>query len=585
MRVGSNRLPAAPETYPWERPLGAFPVDDGLVEFRVWAPHGGDVRVRVGDRRHPMHDAGHGIHEARIPAQAGEDYGFVLGDRELPDPATRSQPAGLRGPSRIIDPRTFPWTDAPYEPHALAALVIYELHVGAFTAEGTFDAAIEHLPALAELGVTAIEVMPIAEFPGAHGWGYDGVYLSAAQSSYGGPEGFARLVDSAHGAGLSVILDVVYNHVGASGQQALTAFGPYFSDKYSTFWGPAVNYDDAYCEPVREWVLQSAERWIHDFHVDGLRLDAIHAIYDQSARPIMAVLADRVHAARPGALVIAESGLNDPRVIRPPTQGGFGHDAQWADDFHHALRVLLTGEREGYYEEFGAVADLAKAFRRPFVHDGQYSTFRKQRFGAPAGDRPPEQFVVFDQNHDQVGNRATGDRLPAEARPLAAFCTLLSPFVPMLFMGEEYGEPAPFQFFCDHIDEEIAIATRDGRRREFAAFAQFAGEEVPDPQDRATFERSKLTRERDEELAALYTRLLKLRRELPRERVVATACDEDARWLTVDRGPYRLCCNFADDAQPVPAGGRAEVVICTTDGAQLRDDGVVLAPTSGALLR
>ncbi|MDQ3678159.1 MAG: malto-oligosyltrehalose trehalohydrolase [Actinomycetota bacterium] len=582
-------MPAGPETYPWERPLGAFPVDDGLVQFRVWALHGDEVRVRVGGRRHRMHHDGHGIHEARVPAKAGEDYVFELGDEEFPDPATASQPEGLRGPSQIIDPRAFDWTDEGFEPHRLADLVIYELHVGTFTERGTFRGAVEHLPALAELGVTAIEVMPVAEFPGVHGWGYDGVYLSAAQSSYGGPEGFAQLVDAAHGAGLSVILDVVYNHVGASGVKALEAFGPYFSDKYSTFWGPAVNYDDKHCDPVREWVAQSAERWVRDFHVDALRLDAIHAIYDQSARPIMAALAARVQAARPGALVIAESGLNDPRVIRPRTEGGFGHDAQWADDFHHALRVLLTGEREGYYEEFGAVADLAKAFHRPFVHDGTYSTFRAQRFGAPADDRPPEQFVVFDSNHDQVGNRALGDRLPAEARPLAAFCTLLSPFVPLLFMGEEYGEPAPFQFFCDHIDEEIAVATREGRRREFAAFAQFAGEEVPDPQDPATFERSKLTRERDDDLAELYARLLAVRRELPRERQLATAFDEDAGWLTVDRGAFRVCCNFADETRAVPAGGRTEIVLAAAPAhapaAELRDGEVMLAPKTGALLR
>ena len=354
-----------------------------------------------------------------------------------------------------------------------------------------------------------------------------------------------------------MILDVVYNHVGASGNQALAAFGPYFTDRYSTFWGNAINYDDEHCDPVREWVLQSAEGWVGDFHVDGLRLDAIHAIYDTGAVPIMAQLADRVHAAREGALVIAESGLNDPKVIRPRELGGFGHDAQWADDFHHALRVLLTGDRGGYYEEFGAVADLAKAFARPFVHDGQYSTFRKRRFGAPAPDRPPRQFVVFDQNHDQVGNRAFGDRLPREARPLAAFVTLLSPFTPMLFMGEEYGEPAPFQFFSDHIDEEIATATRDGRRREFAAFAEFAGEEVPDPQDPATFERSKLTRERDEALADLFARLLRARHRLPDEETM-TEFDEDARWLAVDRGPYRLVCNFADAEQAVPvAAGTA----------------------------
>ncbi len=585
------RMPAAPTTepLPWERRLGATPLDDDAVEFRVWALGAGDVRVRVGDDVHALTQIGGGVHEGRVDAHGGEDYVYLLErdgeSHELPDPASRHQPAGLRGPSRIVDTQAFAWTDAGFAPRPLREHVIYELHVGTFTAEGTFRAAIEYLPGLAELGVTALEVMPIAEFPGNHGWGYDGVYLSAAQSSYGGPLGFQRLVDAAHACGLSVILDVVYNHVGASGNQALAAFGPYFTDRYSTFWGNAINYDDAHSDPVREWVLQSAEGWVRDFHVDGLRLDAIHAVYDTGAVPIMAQLADRVHAARPGTLVIAESGLNDPKVIRPREAGGFGHDAQWADDFHHALRVLLTGDRSGYYEEFGAVADLAKAFARPFVHDGQYSTSRQRRFGAPAPDRPPQQFVVFDQNHDQVGNRAFGDRLPAAARPLAAFVTLLSPFTPMLFMGEEYGEPAPFQFFCDHIDEAIATATRDGRRREFAAFAEFAGEEVPDPQDPATFERSKLTRERDEGLAELFATLLRVRRDLPNDEVV-TDFDEQARWLTVDRGPFRLACNFADARRAVPAGvGHSEVVLATADGAVLRNGAVMLPSLSGALVR
>jgi maltooligosyltrehalose trehalohydrolase len=580
---------ATPDLLPWERRLGAVPLGDGAVEFRVWALGADRVRVRVGGEEHVLSDVGGGVHEACVEAHGGADYLYVLerdGElHELPDPASRHQPAGLRGPSQIVDAGAFAWTDGDFQARPLREHVIYELHVGTFTHEGTFDAAIEYLPGLAELGITAVEVMPIAEFPGRHGWGYDGVYLSAAQSSYGGPHGFQRFVDAAHASGLSVILDVVYNHVGASGNQALAAFGPYFTDRYSTFWGNAINYDDAHCDPVREWVLQSAEGWVRDFHVDGLRLDAIHAIYDTGAVPIMAQLAERVHAARAGALVIAESGLNDPKVIRPRALGGFGHDAQWADDFHHALRVLLTGDRGGYYEEFGAVADLAKAFARPFVHDGQYSTFRKRRFGAPAPDRPPQQFVVFDQNHDQVGNRAFGDRLPAPARPLAAFVTLLSPFTPMLFMGEEYGEPAPFQFFSDHIDEEIAIATRDGRRREFAAFADFAGEQVPDPQDPATFERSKLTRVRDEALADLFARLLRLRPRLPDEETM-TEFDEDARWLTVDRGPYRLACNFADGERALPLGpGRREIVLATHDGAQLRAVEVVLPALSGALLR
>ena len=582
-------MPAATEPYPWERRLGATPLADDAVEFRVWALGADTVRVRVGDDEHALTHAGEGIHEGRVDAHGGEDYVYLLerdGEvHELPDPASRHQPAGLRGPSRIVDAKAFAWTDAGFATRPLRDHVIYELHVGTFTGEGTFDAAIEYLPGLAELGITAIEVMPIAEFPGNHGWGYDGVYLSAAHSSYGGPLAFQRLVDAAHASGLSVILDVVYNHVGASGNQALAAFGPYFTDRYSTFWGNAINYDDAHSDPVREWVLQSAEGWVRDFHVDGLRLDAIHAIFDTGAVPILAQLRDRVHAARRGALVIAESGMNDPKVVRPREQGGFGHDAQWADDFHHALRVLLTGDRSGYYAEFGAVADLAKAFARPFVHDGQYSTFRKRRFGAPAHDRPPHEFVVFDSNHDQVGNRAFGDRLPAQTRRLAAFVTLLSPFVPMLFMGEEYGEAAPFQFFSDHIDEEIATATREGRRREFAAFAEFAGEEVPDPQDPATFERSKLTRERDDALADLFARLLAVRHQLPDEETM-TRFDEDARWLAVDRGPYRLACNFAAAAQAVPLGrAHREIVLATDDGAQIGDGQVTLPALAGALVR
>ena len=577
-------MPATTEPLPWELTLGATPVGDGLVEFRVWAHDAGDVRVRVAGREHALAGAGGGVHEARVEAHAGEDYVYLLGEHELPDPSSRHQPQGLRGPSRIVDAAEFEWTDGGFAPRPLADQVIYELHIGTFTPEGTFDAAIEHLPQLAELGVTSIEVMPIAEFPGVHGWGYDGVHLSAAHSAYGGPAGFQRLVDGAHANNLGVILDVVYNHVGASGNQALAAFGPYFTDRYSTFWGNAINYDDEYCDPVREWVLQSAEGWARDFHVDGLRLDAIHAIYDAGAVPLPARIAERVHAARPGALVIAESGLNDPKVIRPRELGGFGHDAQWADDFHHALRVLATGDTEGWYAEFDDVAHLAKAFKRPFVHDGQYSSFRRKRFGAPADDRPVEQFVVFGSNHDQVGNRALGDRLPDDARALVAFCTLLSPFVPMLFMGEEYGEPAPFQFFSDHIDEQIATATRDGRRREFASFAQFAGEEVPDPQDPATFERSKLTRRRDPQIAALYADLLRIRAHLPRTEEVETHHDADERWLAVDRGPFRLTANFAGAPRAVPTDGHSEVVL-STGSAELSDGHVLLAPKTGALLR
>jgi maltooligosyltrehalose trehalohydrolase len=564
---------------PWEQPLGARALEDGTCEFRVWAPSADSVALRVGDFDTPMTDAGLGVHEVTATANAGDDYWFVLDGSPFPDPATRWQPHGLRGPSRVFA------APSPLagRPATLGELVLYELHVGTFTPEGTFEAAIPHLRELAELGITAVEIMPVAEFPGAHGWGYDGVYISAAHSSYGGPFGLLALIRAAHDAGLAVILDVVYNHVGTSGVGTLEAFGPYFTEKYETPWGRAMNYDDADSDPVREWVLQSAAGWVRDFGLDGLRLDAIHAIFDSSAEHIVEAVARRVHEVDPRALVIAESGLNDPRVMRPVGRGGHGCDSAWADDFHHSLRALLTEERDGYYVDFGRVAQLAKAYHRPHVHDGSYSAFRRRRFGAPADDIPPEGFVVFSQNHDQVGNRAFGDRMPAEGRPLAAFCTLLAPFVPMLFMGEEYGEPAPFQFFSDHIDRNIAEATREGRRKEFAAFAHFAGEEVPDPQDPQTFARSKLTRQRDDALAGLYSRLLAARRELPPGDADAIEFDEQARWLRMRRGHFELVCNFARLVSRVPCRGTS-VVICTHAEPAISDGYVALPSMSGALI-
>ncbi|MGA2319378.1 MAG: malto-oligosyltrehalose trehalohydrolase [Solirubrobacteraceae bacterium] len=568
-------------TYAWERRLGAVPCAGGEACFRVWAPRAQRVAVRLRGEDHALKDAGHGVHERLLAASAGEDYWIVLDGTPLADPCSRWQPAGIRGPSRVLDTREFEWSDRDWSGVALEDLVLYELHVGAFTQEGTFAAVIGHLRGLRELGVTAIELMPVAEFPGRRGWGYDGVQISATFSGYGGPRGLQRLIDAAHAAGIGVVLDVVYNHVGASGVEAMEAFGPYFTDKHKTPWGKAINYDDEQCDPVREWVLQSAEGWVRDFHLDGLRLDAIHAIHDESARPILRELAARVHALDPRALVIAESALNDPQVIRPVELGGHGHDAQWADDFHHALRALLTGERDGYYADFGALCDLAKAFRRPFVHDGTYSAYRRRRFGAPAGDQAPAQFVVFAQNHDQVGNRALGDRLPVAARPLAAFCVLLSPFTPMLFMGEEYGERAPFQYFTDHIDVEIARATREGRRQEFARFAAYAGE-LPDPQAPETFMRSKLTREHDGSLCALYAELLRVRGALPGGDA-EVSFDEAERWLRVRRGRWQLLCNFAQAEMLVPCAG-AEVLLATHPAVRAERDGVRLPALAGALM-
>ncbi len=538
------------------------------------------VTLRVGDADHELADAGYGILEATVPARPGDDYAYVVSDIEFPDPATRWQPHGLRGRSRLLDTGAFEWGDEGFEPPALRDAVIYELHVGTFTAEGTFDAAIGHLRELRELGVTAIELMPVAAFPGRHGWGYDGVYISAAHDPYGGPAGLQRFVDAAHREGLAVLLDVVYNHVGASGTQGLECFGPYFTSQYETPWGRAMNYDDRDSDAVREWVLQSAEQWIRDFHLDGLRLDAVHSIIDSNPEHLVAAVCRRVHAIKPGALVIAESGMNDPKVM---TQ--WHCDGEWADDFHHALRVLLTGDREGYYGEFGTLAAMAKVLHRPHFHDGTYSTFRRRLFGAPAEELPPEAFVVFSSNHDQVGNRALGDRLPVAARPLAAFWTLLAPFTPMLFQGEEHGETAPFQFFSDHIDEEIATATREGRRREFAAFAEFAGEEVPDPQDEATFRASKLTRTGEPEgLRDLYAALLRARAELPRGAAHDIAFDEHQGWVRASRGPFTLVSNFSQRDVHVPVEGTVETVL-STHHATLEPGYVVLPPQSGAVVK
>jgi maltooligosyltrehalose trehalohydrolase len=574
---------------PWREPLGAQPRADGATVFRVWAPHARAVALAAGGEELELAQAGLGVFELAADVGAQADYEFVLtsaqsGERlVLPDPCSRHQPDGLRGASRVLDPATFAWSDQGFAMAQRSELVLYELHVGTFTPEGSFAAAAAQLPALAALGITAVELMPVADFPGMRGWGYDGVYLSAAHRCYGGPRALAAFVDAAHAAGLGVVLDVVYNHVGASGVAALEAFGPYLTDKYQTFWGKAVNYDDAGCDAVREWVMQSAVGWVRDFHIDGLRLDAVHAIFDSSPTHIVAELAQRVHAENPAALVIAESGLNDPRVIRPRERGGWATDAQWADDFHHSLRALLTGERDGYYEDFGTVSDLAKAFGRPFVYDGRYSRFRKRCFGAPADDRPAGQFIVFDQNHDQVGNRALGDRLPRHLAPLAALCTLLSPFVPMLFMGEEYGEPAPFQFFTDHIDPDIAQATSEGRRREFASFGSFAAE-VPDPQDPTTFERSRLTRREDPELASLYRELLAIRGTLSGEAHVSF--DEERRWLRVRRSGGEILCNFSDAQLELPVAEGCRILLSTDPDNQLRTAAaaVALVPCSGALV-
>lgn len=535
--------------------LGADYLGDGRCVFTVWAPLLKEVSVAITapqPRRVALAPQPDGYWSTACDGiPPGAEYRFVLDGRlERPDPASDAQPHGVHGASRVIDHAAHHWRDHGWHGLPPAALVIYELHVGTFTPQGTFDAIIPRLPQLAALGVTALELMPVAQFPGERNWGYDGVFPFAAQQSYGGVDGLKRLVDACHAAGLAVILDVVYNHLGPEGNY-LAEFGPYFTDKHCTPWGRAMNFDDAYSDGVRAYFIANARHWLERFHLDGLRLDAIHGIYDMSAQPFLRQLADDVAqlSAATGwrRLLIAESDLNDPRVTRPAARGGLGLDAQWNDDLHHALHVLLTGEEEGYYADFGRVADVAAALRAGFARPGAYSHYRKRRHGASAADRPGAQFVAFLQNHDQIGNRLFGERLAGlvsfEALKVGAAAVLLAPFIPMLFMGEEYGEPAPFLYFISHTDPELIEAVRRGRRQEFARFTW--SQDPPDPQAESTFQASKLTWERralppHAPLLAFYTALLRLRRTLPalarldKEALEATA-DESRRVLRLRR--------------------------------------------------
>lgn len=535
--------------------LGAIYVGEDRCRFTVWAPRAEKVEVRLLTPRPRVAalDRGergyhHGVLEGVEP---GSLYVYRLdGGPERPDPASQSQPEGVHGPSQVVDPQ-FPWEDASWVGPRLPDYILYELHVGTFTRKGTFDAIIPHLPDLKELGVTAIELMPVAQFPGTRNWGYDGVLPFAVQDSYGGPAGLKRLVNACHRQGLAIVLDVVYNHLGPEGN-ALGDFGPYFSERYRSPWGPALNFDGPESDEVRRFFIENALTWITEYHVDALRLDALHAILDLSAYPFLAELATAVReqAARLNRRVslIAESDLNDPKLLRPPDAGGYGLDAQWHDEFHHALHALLTGERTGYYEDFGTVAHLTRAFTDGYVYAGQYSTYRRRRHGTPAGSLPARAFVVFAQNHDQVGNRMQGERLsalvPFEALKLAAAVVLLSPYLPLLFMGEEYGETAPFPYFISHSDPALVEAVRRGRREEFVGF-RWAGES-PDPQGEATFLRAKLdhtlrSRDPHRALRAFYRELIRLRREVPalshvtREGVEVKGLEE-ARILVLRRG-------------------------------------------------
>jgi maltooligosyltrehalose trehalohydrolase len=512
-----------------DRWLGATMVPEGC-SFLVWAPRAERVEVHLlepVDRVVALEHADRGYFHATLRGiGAGARYRFRLdGDDEQADPASRFQPEGVHGPSEVYDPTAFAWTDAGFKAPPLAEQILYELHVGTFSDPGTLDGAAWHLADLVDLGVTTVELMPIGEFPGSRNWGYDGVFPYAVESGYGGPAALQRFVDRAHALGLAVFLDVVYNHVGPEGN-VLPSFGPYFSAKYKTPWGEAVNVDDAGSDEVRRYFVENGLRWLEEFHVDGLRLDAVHAIVDTSARPFLAEVSEAVQelSQRLGRrlFAVAETPENDARTITTRDLGGQGFDALWSDGFHHAVHAYATGERDGYYMDYGTLEQVAQALAEGWVFSGQYSRFWGRRHGSSPRPAPPDRFLVYSQNHDQIGNRMNGDRLtsfvPIDVVKLMAGVVLLSPYVPMLFMGEEYGETAPFQYFVSHQDPDLVQAVRTGRTEEFSGFTW--GGEPPDPQSRETFERSRLDRTLREKpehagLWEYHRTLIALRRSAP----------------------------------------------------------------------
>jgi len=560
--------------------------------------------VEPEERRIAMQQCGNGYHDATVDCGAGTRYYFVVGGTDRPDPASRLQPHGVHGPSEVVS-REFEWHDAGWRGVPLEDHVVYELHVGTFTEEGTLDAIIPKLDDLRDLGVTAIELMPLAQFPGSRNWGYDGTYVGAVQTTYGGPFALKRLVDAAHARGLAVLLDVVYNHLGPEGNY-LSTFGPYFTDRYKTPWGLALNFDGAESDNVRWFFIHNALQWIDEFHIDGLRVDAVHAIIDHSAEPFLQDLttAVRERAAHLGRLIytIAESDLNDPRVIAPKESLGLGFDAQWTDDFHHALHVLLTGEQSGYYEGFGSVTDFARVRTAGYLYTGQYSPYRKRRYGAAPQTADGAKFVVCSQNHDQIGNRMVGERLTNlvsyDQLRLAAAAVILSPFIPMLFMGEEYGEQAPWQYFTSHSDPDLIEAVRRGRLEEFDDF-DWTGE-PPDPHDENTFLRSKLnpallTRDEHVSLRRLYRELLRLRRDTPAlrsldlRRVDARADDDrriliERRWTGDDQVLVAFNFNGEAHSEPNPFPDATWRALIDT-GAAIDRKTITVPPHSFALFR
>jgi maltooligosyltrehalose trehalohydrolase len=564
----------------WRLERGANVGADGQVTFSVWAPRRRALSVRILDdagatrAELAMTRGGDGVFSARADATIappGSDYAYLLPDvGARPDPVSRHQPRGVHAPSRIVAAGGFPWSDAGWRGVPRAELVIYELHVGTFSPEGTFAGVAARLPHLRDLGVTAVELMPVAAFPGDRNWGYDGVYLYAPHTAYGGPDGLKRLADACHAHGLALILDVVYNHLGPEGNY-LGDYGPYFTDRYRTPWGDALNFDGADSDQVRRFFVDNALYWLCEYHADGLRLDAIQGIYDFSARPILQEIADAFHAeaARLGrdAWLIAESDLNDPRVIRPKDVGGMGLDAQWSDDFHHALHAVVTGNQRGYFADFGRVADVGKAVTASFVYDGQHAPHRRRRHGAPAATDAGDRFVSFIQNHDQVANAYQGRRIGQVAglarQKVAAMVLFSTPALPLLFQGEEFAEEAPFDYFTSHGDPGLAEAVREGRHAEYLHLLE-DGADIgtwADPQAEETFRRCKLGweslgRAPHADMLAYYRALIALRRRLAplrngRKDLARTTHDEAGRWLAIQRGDPSgaatfTCANLGD---------------------------------------
>jgi maltooligosyltrehalose trehalohydrolase len=570
--------------------------------FEVWAPRARTLAVSIGGKAHPMQSSPHGWWKAEVSAAGpGTDYGFNIdGGAPLPDPRSAYQPHGVHALSRVVDQSAFHWTDRNWQARPLSSALVYELHIGTFTSKGTFRSTLNRLNYLADLGVTHVELMPINEFSGDWGWGYDGVDLYAPHHAYGTPGDLKELVDTCHAKGLAVLLDVVYNHLGPSGNY-LDRFGPYFTQAYKTPWGPAVNLDHHGSDEVRRFLSGNAVMWLRDYHFDGLRLDAIHAFHDRSALSFLEELAVEVDtlSAQLGRhlVLIAESDLNDPRIVTCREAGGFGIDAQWSDDFHHALHAVLTAETNGYYQDFGSLAKLATALRQAFVHTGTYSAFRNRIHGKATAGLSGHRFLAYSQNHDQVGNRAHGDRLchllSLGRQKIAAALVLTSPFVPMLFQGEEFCASAPFQYFTQHEDIELARNVSAGRRSEFSAFG-WNPEDLPDPQAHATFERAKLfwdelQSEPHASLLAWYKKLITLRRSLSsltdgRLDRVNVAFDERANWLVMKRGDAEVVCNFASDSQAIPISGNNKEICCSESAWRLRPGLIELPSDSVAIL-